>query len=517
MLPLATPGSGGSAAGVSVSVSISQRLPHSNFPPVCQPMNKRLIVPCAGLVAGAVAGWFARPSPPSPSPAPSIAARIPDLTAGPPLSAAGAGPAASAKRLSELQALWTETDGEFSVYENLAGVPAATLLAWLNELMPPEIHKRSLEQQRCDELRNALVERLAEQDPAALAGWVMRVPGAYLVTDWLETCVQALLERNPPDAARLLARLDRLGHQTAGMKLAFQAETDPEGAYQQFLKNPAAGVPEAMARWLMADPARTAAFCDEHPKQSWSILLKMSGRSQAELKDFAALLTNPEAQHQLRRHQLTAAAREGDADSFALLLEQSRYQTEGNHDAFAMLARSHPDKAEALLQKFAGRPPVVQTILDDLAASHPERAAAILATPGGAGPAMDPRRFNTGLQVLRSWSVTDPAAALTWLEKLPAGQKASLIPRAGGFLANLPAADWLTLTRGLPVDHDGAVPLAQQALEHQQDPAALAEWCASFPDNSRQHLMLRLREQMKNPIAAADLTRRVEAALSPPP
>lgn len=470
-------------------------------------MNWRPLIPCAGLCGGALTGWQFR------SDAPDATALS---TVNPPARLIGAADAGSVNfrqpgltNLSELRDLWTN-DGAVGIYELLDGVPAATLVAWLDELMPPETYSRSLEREKRDGIRNALVERLAERDPTALAAWLLRVPGGHVDGNWLGPCVRALLHQNTPDAVAVLDRLEN-AHGFSPLRLEWLAERDPEAALQQVLARPGMYLPPELARWLLNDPARALAFANERPDRCFSILSAVAARGRAALEQFAAGLTAPEAQRNARRLQLTAAAQDGDVTAVTGLLEQDgRNQNDSLQDvALATLARLHPEKAEAMMQQLADRPSLATPLFNELAQSHPERAAAILASE-----AAKPGYWSAMHTLSRTWSLADPAAAQAWLRDLPDELRAKAAPMARDITDDLPTAGWLALTRGLPIHWNHASNFSAQVLERTKDPAILAEWCASFPDTAREHLLHQLRERLNDQPAADDISRRVEAALS---
>jgi hypothetical protein len=295
------------------------------------------------------------------------------------------------------------------------------------------------------------------------------------------------------------------------------AARDPEGAWRKFLTNHNAGLPDAAARWLIADPSRALAFCNEHPKWCFGVLKAMAEQGKTALAEFAAGLTNPEAQIHLRRLQLTAAAREGDTATFTRLLEQEGRNTNNwfQDEALRLFAFCYPEKVEAIARQFAGRPGLSSTLLRKLAVHSPERVAGILANPETVGLGKVPGDLSFLVSTLsRTWSLKDPVVAREWLRAMPDDQRAKFAPAAFDITQHLPLADWLALTRGLPVTADGAASLAVQVKRHTSDSAVLVQWCASFPDNSRTVLLQKLTGEMKQ-ADAEDFTRRVQDALPP--
>lgn len=478
-------------------------------------MNLRLLVPSAGLAGGLLTGWLARPGAPSPDePGRDSISVIARATP----AGAGAAREPGILKLSELQNRWTEKEGDAAFYEALTGVPAAALLAQLNELMPPDtVRYGSFEYERREAIRRALVERLVEYDPGALAGWLMRVPPGHTNGGWLMTTSRALIERKHPDAKALLARLAQRHPYMATMPLEVQAETDPEGAVQAFLKEPLTFMPETAVRWLASDPVRAAAFCNKNPDYAARVLVFVSGQGLAALAKVEAGLTNPAVLRELRHQQLGAAAREGETDTFVRLITRDgsgKIEWKQNSDV-GMLARFHPDKAEAVLRQFADQHGIAEPLLRHLAPSHPERTAALLATPEGAALAKESRGHQSaGVQVLQNWSLTDPAAALAWLRGLPAEQRAGIVPHTGNLLAEMPAEDWLAMTRGLPLRDVQARGMADQAYAHSSDPVVLADWSLSLPDKPREAIVQLLRQKLKDGAAAETFSQRVQAGLS---
>jgi hypothetical protein len=469
-------------------------------------MNWRPLLPCAGLLGGALAGWQMR----EPGAAGAASVVVEDWKAAQTAFVVPATSRAPAvMKLSELHNLWS-ADGTVGIYELLDSVPPATLAAWLDEMMPPETYNRSVEREKRDGIRDAIVERLAERDPSALAAWLLRVPKGHMGGDWLKPCVRALLEQNPPTATAMLARLEKVHSYTTRLRMEWQAERDPEAFFQQVLADKNIPPPEALAKWLADDPPRALAFANEHPDRCSSILSAIAAQGKAALEQFVAGLTAPDAQRHARRLLLGKAAGEGDTATVAQLLEQDgRNQNDFFQDAaFATLARMHPEKAEALMQQFADRPALAQPIFKELAQNHPERAAAILASE-----ATQPGYWSDVYLLSRTWSLTDPAAAQSWLRGLPDKLSAKAMPAARDNAGDLPTDDWLALTRGLPINWNHASNFTSQILERTQDPAVLADWCATFPDTVREHLLHQFRQQLED-AAADDITRRVQATPS---
>ncbi len=396
----------------------------------------------------------------------------------------------------------------------LDGTPAATLAAWLDELMPPESYSHSMERGKRDGIRAALVERLAESDPSALAAWLLRVPSGHMGGDWLKTCVRALLEQNPADAAPLLKKLENLDGYTASLKTEWLAERDPEAAFREVAADRRRQMPVVLAKWLAADPVRALAFANEQPERCYAVLSAFATLGRAELEQFSTGLTSPEAQKQARRFLLSAAATEGDTVTMARLLEQDgRNQNDSFQDtAFSSLVRLHPDKAEQLIAHFSARREVAVPLLNELAGTHPVRAAAILQS--GSAP---PEYWQAMHPLSRSWSLSDPAAAQAWLRQLPEELRAKAMPVARDITDDFTASEWMDLSRGLTVTVNTAGRYAGQVLEQTKDPAVLADWCASFPDESRGQLLHALRQRMGDPAAADEIARRVQETLAADP
>jgi len=472
-------------------------------------MNWRPLLPWAGLLGGAFTGWQFRQPPAGGAPVVEEKHKTAQMSAVSPGSAVRT-PAVA--KLSELHELWS-ADGAVGIYEMLDGVPAASLAAWLNEMMPPETYSRSVEREKRDGIRNAIVERLAESDPAALAGWLLRVPRGQMVPHWLKPGVHALLEQNPTDAANLLERLEKANRWTTEIRLEWLTERDPAAAFQQLLAIPKQDPPDALARWIAADPARSLAFANEHPDRCVMVLYLIGEQGSAALRQIAASLTAPEAQRHARRLLLNAAAREGDAEPMTQYFKKEGRNSDDSLPglAIATLARLHPDKASAMAQEFAGQSALVSEILGRLATSHPEHIAAMLRAP-------EQRELLTWHpleNMARTWSLSDPAAAQAWLRALPEDQLIKALPSIGDIADDLPDDEWLALSRGLPVDSERANGLAWQMVARTTDPAALADWCASFPDGTREHILHRLRENLHDDKVADDVARRVLAAVPP--
>ncbi len=412
--------------------------------------------------------------------------------------------------LSELHDHWS-ADGAVGIYEMLDGMPAATLLAYLDELMPPETYSRSLEREKRDGIRSALVERLAERDPAALAGWLLRVPQGELGGNWLKPCVHALLHQNPPDTAALLSRLEKADGYTVELRLEWLAERDPAAAFKQLLASPRQHPPDTLARWIAADPARSLAFANEQPDRCSLVLYLIGEQGSAALRQFAAGLTAPEAQRHAGRFLLSAAAREGDEEPMTQYFKKEGRNSDDGLPGIAIeaLARLHPEKARAMAQEFAGRSALVNEILGRLATSHPEQIAAMLASP----EQRELLSWHPLNNMASTWSLSDPAAAQAWLRALPEEQLVRALPSVRDIADDLPDGDWLELSRGLLVDSEGASGLALQMIARTTDPAALADWCVSFPDGSREHILHRLRENLRDTTLADDVARRVLEAL----
>jgi hypothetical protein len=472
-------------------------------------MNWRPLLPCAGLLGGALAGWQMRES----GTAGAASVVVEDWkTAQTAFVVPATSRAPAVMKLSELHNLWS-ADGTVGIYELLDSVPPATLAAWLDEMMPPETHSRSVEREKREGIRTALVERLAERDPAALAEWLIRVPAGQMAPNWLKPGVHALLERNPPNAVALLKQLEKANRWTTEFRLEWLTKRDPAAAFQQLLASPKQDPPDALARWIAADPARCLAFANEHPDRCVMVLYLIGEQGSAALREIAAGLTAPEAQRQARRMLLTAAARDGDAETIAQYFKKEGRNSDDSLPviAIATLARQHPEKARAMAQEFSGQSALVNEILGRLATSHPEHIATMLASPEQR-ELLTWHPLNNMAQI---WSLSDPAAAQAWLRGLPQDQLVKALPYVDDIADDLPDAEWLELSRGLPVNSERANGLAWQMVARTTEPAVLADWCASFPDGTREHILHRLRENLRDDQLADDVARRVLAAIPP--
>jgi len=481
-------------------------------------MNWRPLLPCAGLLGGAFTGWQFRQPPAGGAPVVDESQKAAQTA---PINPSSSVRATAVTKLSELQDLWG-ADGAVGIYELLDGVPAATLAAWLNAMMPPETFSRSVESGKRDGIRDAIVERLAKSDPAALAAWLLWIPkghatgGGEFGGGWMKACVHALLHQNSPDAMALLDQLERQENTdsyAAHQRLVWLVEHDPQAALQRVTEISEKHPPPELARWIAADPARALTFANEHPDRCFTVLAEIAEKGSAALREFAAGLTAPEAQRHIHRLLLTTAAREGDAEFIARhFAAEGRDSQDSLQDmAIETLARIHPEKSVAMAQEFSGQSALVNEILGKLATSHPVQIATMLAVP-------DQRKLLTWHplnNMARTWSLSDPAGAQGWLRALPDDQLSDALPFVADIADDLPDNEWLALSRGLPVDAERANGLTRQMVARSTDPAALADWCASFPDGTREHILHRLRENLRDDKLADDVARRVLAAVPP--
>ena len=162
-----------------------------------------------------------------------------------------------------------------------------------------------------------------------------------------------------------------------------------------------------------------------------------------------------------------------------------------------------------MIAHFSARREVAVSLLKELAGTHPARAAAILQS--GSAP---PEYWQALHPLSRSWSLSDPAAAQAWLRQLPEELRAKAMPVARDITDDFTASEWMDLSRGLAVNFNTSGSFAGQVLEQTKDPAVLADWCASFPDESREHLLHELRLRMGDPAAADEIARRVQETLA---
>ena len=479
-------------------------------------MKLRLLLPCAGLLGGALTARMLREAP---SARAAALAKSAPATATLPVPAISEIPRQSTiATLPELFALWGP-DGAVGIFEMLDGVPAQTLAAWLDELMPPESYSRSLVGEQRDGIRQALVERLAARDPAMLVAWLLKVPNGYLGTQWTEAAAHALLHRGTPEAQTLLAALEKKDAYVWQLRLRWLAERDPAAALHMALEKPGSLLPPVLASWLAADRVQALAFANEHPRRAFAVLGAIATEGRAALAQFAAGLTDVEAQHHARRLQLTAAAREGDAAACsALLRRDGRSQNDSLQDsAIATMMKHHPEAGEALIRQFSDQPALRQVALNRLAQEHPARAAA-LAVEDSLRSAIfsatgDGRQFLSTLS--RAWSLADPSAAQAWLRGLPEEQRALAVPSASHITDDLSTEEWMALNRGLPVSSQGMSTLTRELLARTTDPAVQAQWGLTFSEEARTVMLYTLRSEMENP-AAADALAAQWQALAPP-
>jgi hypothetical protein len=491
-------------------------LPESVEPATFRNMNWRSFVPWCGLLGGALGGWLLRAEPPAPAVA---AKRTPEaMEPGTASSAVEPLRKPAVGELRELFALWGP-EKVVGIYELLDGVPAATLVAWLEKLRPPETVNRGMIREQRDGIRQALVERLAECDPEALAAWLLRVPSGYIDSGWTRVATDSLLHRGTPEAEALLGKLEKAQPWVARLRLDRLAEDDPEAALQQVLRGAGPQMPPTLAKWLAADHARALAFSNEHPDKCFFVLGAVAEQGKAALEQFSAGLTHPEAQRHARRQQLTAAAREGDAAAFsALILRDGRNSNDWlQEQAMETMMKHHPEAGETLVRQFAGQQGLFKLALNSLAQEQPERAAALLAEPLSTGLATNQGDWNGAVQTLsRSWSLAHPEAALAWLRGLPDELRASAVPVAWGITNDLPTGEWLALSRGLPASHQQLRQLTQELARRTKDPVVQAEWCLSFPEESRALIQQYIRKDLSDPAAADALAQRLQI-LAPTP
>ncbi|HWB06164.1 MAG TPA: hypothetical protein VG796_24290 [Verrucomicrobiales bacterium] len=475
------------------------------------------VIPFFGLAAGAATGWLSRgedTAVPTAKQSKSSAVASAGETNH---SRKAASSAAAVSNLKELRALWGD-DGAAGIYEQLEGVPAAQLAEWLEEYLPPDVRSYKVERRVREGICQALVERLSESDPAALAAWLRKVPHGYLDYGWMVGAVEGLLNQNSADSAGVLAKLEAT-HPIAGrIKAEWLAKRDPDAALQLFVSRQDLTMPDGLKAWLAGDPARAKQFAKDHPGRAYPVMAALGDRSLSELQAFVADLKDPADLRYAQPLLLMAAAKEGNAavfvDLFSRLGVNPIYNS--HDDAMLHLVRHHPEAAQTVLHNLENRPALWGRMLGMLAVTQPEQAAALLTSPSAA------EFWKTGgnphdiMRSLNLWAASEPAAAQSWLLALPEELRSKVVPLAWEMAADLPNDDWFSLTGGSRLSGRG---LARQALQRSTDPEVLAAWCASFPDrNSRELLLRELRENMKTPQAAENIAARVkEIRKTPPP